>query len=403
MTRVLALGDNQRDPRSRAAEHDRVMGFIADQVDELRPDVVAHGGDWTERPSLHEDREVLFAWCQRVTTRAPLVTVEGNHEEPGFVEEMRRLATEFPITAATRASVALVGGVAWALMPWPSRASILAHAEALYGAVPGGEAVTETANTLLERILRTLGVMLDQFGRDAPRVLLIHAEPATYSTDPDQPDHVAQGMRVGVEDAVHWTGVDAVLWSHIHCPQSFDVTRLDGVSVPVILIGSPRRTAYAKGELIEKGFVVVDFEGRTPTWRRVATPATPMHLVEVEWTQFRADGQWVFAGDDMRGFDPKGAEIRLRFATPSDQREAAGRAAEEMRAEWLAAGALDVKLDAVVETSTRARAPEVAQAPTLPEKIVATWRAWGESAPAEERRPRLLELAAEIAAEGAAA
>lgn len=401
MTRILALGDNQRDPRSRSLEHDRVLAFIADQVEALRPDVIAHGGDWTERPSTHDDREVLFGWCQRVTEHAPLVTVEGNHEEPGFVAEMRRLATEFSIVAATRPMTTVCGGVAWALMPWPSRSSIAAHTEALLGAVPSGEAVTDTANQLLELCLRGLGAQLDERDRGMPRVLLIHAEPATYSTDPDQPDHVAQGMRVSIEDMVRLTRVDLVLVSHIHLPQHYDVVRDDGVTVPVILIGSPRRTAYARGELVEKGFVVVDFVGRVPTWRRVATPATPMRLIDAAWT----DGG--FISTDLVNLDADafaGAEIRFRYTVSADQSEAADREAEVLRQRLLTElGAADVKLDPVTDPCTRARAPEVASAPTLREKIEATWTAMGESAPAAERRPRLMELALAVAAEGAAA
>lgn len=403
MPTILALGDSQRDPRCRAAEHDRVLAFIADQVEMLHPTVVAHGGDWTERASTHEDREVIFGWCQRVTKVAPLVTVEGNHEEPGFVEEMRRLATEHPIAAASRAGVALVGGVAWALMPWPSRASIAAHAEALFGAVPSADMVTETANALLERILRTLGVMLDQFGPDVPRVLLIHAEPAVYTLDPDQPDHVAQGMKIATEDMVRWTNVDLALVSHIHCPSDVTVVRDDGVSVPVILVGSPRRTAYAKGELVEKGVVWVEFEGRTPTWRRIPTPATPMQLLEATWGT-DADGlpAFDFGGVQLGEMRP-GTEIRFRYSVTADRREAADAAALELAEEWRALGAGDVKLDPVTEPVTRARAPEVATAPTLQGRIEATWAAMGETAPAVGRRPRLLELALAVAAEGRAA
>lgn len=400
---ILALGDSQRDPRRRAAEHDRVMNFIADLVERERPDVVAHAGDWVERASTHEDRDFIFGWCQRIADVCPLVTVEGNHEEAGLVSELSRLAAQRHIEAATRAGVALVGGVAWALMPWPSRSSIATHAEALFGAVPSGETVTETANALLERILRTLGVMLDQFGPDVPRALLIHAEPATYSTDPDQPDHVAQGMRVSIEDMVRLTRASVVLAGHIHMPQHFDVLRDDGVSVPVILIGSPGRTAYAKGELLQKGVVRVRLDGPTLLgWERIPTPATPMQLLEATWST-DTDGlpAFDFGGVQLGEMRP-GTEIRFRYSVTADRREAADAAALELAEEWRALGAADVKLDPDTQTVTRARAPDVATAPTLQGRIEATWRAMGETAPAVERRPRLMEKALAVAAQGAA-
>lgn len=400
MTRILALGDNQRDPRSRAAEHDRVMDFVAAQVEELRPTVVANGGDWTERHSTHEDREYLFGWVRRVTEVCPLVTVQGNHEEPGFVREFAHLATTHAVAAADVPQVVIGGGVAWALLPWPSRASIRRYAEAATGRVVGADEVVETANALLERILRALRVQLEVVAGDLPRVLLAHCEPAVYSTDPDQPDHVAEGMRVSMEDAVRWTGVDLALVSHIHMPQDFAVLRDDGVAVPVILIGSPRRTAYAKGELAAKGFCVVDFDGRTSTWRRVATPATPMRLIEAVWRDGALDSE------ELRALPCEafgGAEIRLRYSVSPDEREAARRVAEEFQRRAVAdLGAIDVKLDEVILAESRARAPEVASAPTLRERIEATWGAMGDSAPAAERRPSVMAKCLAVA-EGAGA
>jgi hypothetical protein len=70
----------------------------------------------------------------------------------------------------------------------------------------------------------------------------------------------------------------------------------------------------------------------------------------------------------------EGAEVRLRYTTPSDRRDAAAAAALELRDQYLAGGAVLVKVEPIVITEQRARAPELAQALTLEDKLEALWR-----------------------------
>jgi hypothetical protein len=69
-----------------------------------------------------------------------------------------------------------------------------------------------------------------------------------------------------------------------------------------------------------------------------------------------------------------GAEIRLRYRVGVDQRAAGDAAAEDVKRELLALGALSVALDPVVDVETRARAPEVAAAQGHREKLEAHWK-----------------------------
>jgi DNA repair exonuclease SbcCD nuclease subunit len=313
--RILALGDSQRDPHSRAAEHDRVLDYVAAEVERRRPDVVAHGGDWTERKPIHEDREYLFRWARRIAKTCPLVGVEGNHEEPRFCDEFRHLDVERPVVVATSPCVEMHGGAAFALMPWPSRAALYAYMTAHGMPTSRGDA-NLTANAMLRDVLRGFANCgrLEHAGSccfsaapaDMPRVLVIHAEPAVYEIDADQPTHVAAGMKVAIEDMVILTGCDIALVSHIHKFQSFTVTRSDDVVVPVVLIGSPGRTAYANSEAEPKGVLWVEFDGRVATWSRILTPATPMILVEATWDlsgdvgAFRSINDTLFPADVAR-------------------------------------------------------------------------------------------------------
>jgi hypothetical protein len=77
----------------------------------------------------------------------------------------------------------------------------------------------------------------------------------------------------------------------------------------------------------------------------------------------------------------------VRYLVDADKREAARRAAAELRADLLARGAVSVRVEEQVEATTRARAPEVAEARTLPEQLRAFWEPRDIAvAPARQRR-----------------
>jgi hypothetical protein len=258
-------------------------------------------------------------------------------------------------------------------------------------------------------ILRGFKASFDGYGSmwpDYPRILVAHCDVEGSKTDPDQPAMVGGDIKLSLEDLM-LAGADVVLLGHIHLPQEWDRLVVHSCSegahhlcppiqtVPIIYAGSPRRTAYSKGETVPKGYVVLEFEGRSlVTWERVPTPATPMRLLDVRW---QADSAVLgFAGDDLRGFDPRDAEIRLRYHVAADAREAARAEAARFEAEWRSLGAADVKLDEIVVPIVRARAPEVAKATTIAGALEATWASQGDKAPDEDRRKRLLAMAATL-------
>jgi DNA repair exonuclease SbcCD nuclease subunit len=182
-------------------------------------------------------------------------------------------------------------------------------------------------------------------------------------------------MELGLEDLA-LAGASLVAIGHIHRGQDWT---WDGV--PIVYPGSPRRTAF--GELEPKGYVIATFAGpRLVSWERVAVPATPMVLLDDEWS----GGEWL-AGRHSVDDDVRGAEVRVRYRVAADERDAARAGAERLRADLLARGAVSVKLEERVRATTRARAPEVAEARTLPEQLRAFWAARNiEVSPARQRR-----------------
>jgi exonuclease SbcD len=248
-------------------------------------------------------------------------------------------------------------------------------------------------------VLRAFGAHLAE--HRGPRVLLAHAMVIGSRVSTGQP-LVGCDFEIGVEDLA-LAGADAVALGHIHMPQAWGQAESELVAhvgpAPVIYPGSPRRTAF--GEVEEKGYVIVslasgprDERGRVATgWERIATPCTPMVLAEGEYESaagIRLD----------HGFVVSGAEVRLRYQVAADQRDAARAAAETLRADMLDRGAVDVKLEEVVIATSSARAPEVARARTVAEKLRAMWRARGDE-PEPDRAERLLAHVGEIETEAA--
>lgn len=390
VTRIAFTGDTHADERSRFEEHERVMDFIVTDAADRGCCALFHGGDVFERKSTERERAAVGSWINKALRWMCVYISGGNHECPGEVAELGRVhsidAVEVPfVDIGTECAVAV--------LPWPRRAQLAAWVEKLTGRAPTPEELTAEAHEQMREVLREMGRQLAKAPPNLPRVLLGHVELSGAKTDPDQPAMMGSGLKLSIEDLM-LAGADAICLSHVHLPQDWTAIRSDGVAVPIIYAGSPRRTAYAKGELIEKSYTVLTFEGRALTWERVPTPATPMQLVEAAWTDTG------FISTDLIGLSMDafgGAEVRFRYSVPADQREAADREAEVLRQRLLTElGAADVKLERIVEPTTRARAPEVAAAPTLADKLRAVWAAQGEQAPSEERAARLTAKAEEI-------
>lgn len=387
VTRIAFTGDTHADERSRFEEHERVMDFIVTDAADRGCCALFHGGDVFERKSTERERAAVGSWINKALRWMCVYISGGNHECPGEVAELGRVhsidAVEVPfVDIGTECAVAV--------LPWPRRAQLAAWVEKLTGRAPTPEELTAEAHEQMREVLREMGRQLAKAPPNLPRVLLGHVELSGAKTDPDQPAMMGSGLKLSIEDLM-LAGADAICLSHVHLPQDWTAIRSDGVTVPIIYAGSPRRTAYAKGELIEKSYTVLTFEGRALTWERVPTPATPMQLVEVTWT----DGVGFDCSADAAELVP-GAEVRMRVTVPADRRDAAWREAELVRGSWLAMGAAEVVIEEIVQPTTRARAPEVAAAPTLADKLRAVWAAQGEQAPSEERAARLTAKAEEI-------
>lgn len=381
MLRLAHIADSHFDETSRFAECERVHQWIANDVAKRNVDLVVHSGDVYERKSTPRERLEAARFFQRLADVAPVVVVRGNHDVLGDLMLLERLEATHPITVVEGAFTVHAGGFVVGCLAWPSKASILAlgaqsHAE--------GELLASEA---LRNVIRGLGQEMAR--HDGPRILLAHAMVRGSVTSTGQP-LVGCDLEVGLED-IALANADYVALGHIHKQQDWE----DGVNRPVCPIvypGSPRRTAY--GEIERKGYALAEFEGKTCLgWTHIETPCAPMILVEDEWGQVFDDQPQIIGWQVGDGVDEgpcvQGAEVRFRYKVDADRREAARGAAHQRAQLFRGAGAIDVKVEEVVKPKNAARAPEVAQATTLADKMLALWRA-RRTTPEGARRERLL-------------
>lgn len=414
MRRVAIIADSHFDEASRFEECIRIHDWIADECKRRDVDLVLHSGDVYERKSTPKEREAVARWVQRITQTAPIVIVRGNHDALGDLPLLERLETDHTVEVVERADRVIAGQCVIACIGWPNKASILALGAESHEV---GELV---AGDALRNVIRGLGADIARENKDElletnsyPRIVLMHAMVRGSKVSTGQP-LVGCDLEVGLDD-LRLANADLYALGHIHKPQCWDEAgpstyfepEVEGSRYPVSALpdvvypGSPRRTSY--GELEDKHFVIATFDdaGKLVDVEYVKTPSTPMAHLRAEYAtehvglpgDVLVPAGIFYDSAPVSEWCAQGAEIRVRYYVEPEHRDAAKVAAEALKSELLELGASDVKLEPIVETTTRARAPELAQVSTLTEKLDAYWRA-KDTVPDEVRRRKLLEKTA---------
>jgi DNA repair exonuclease SbcCD nuclease subunit len=312
------------------------------------------GGDLLEEESVPEDRNALGAWLLDLASSGPVVGVYGNHELEGDLDLFNDLRGTHPITIYSRPAVHALPELelAIACMPWPHLGQLLA------ASTEGIGDAQDRAREYMRAIMLGLGAGLDQHASFA-RLAVAHVSISGAKTDHEQPIRGAEFVMSLAELAPIRAAI--YLFGHIHAQNDMECG-----GAPAIYGGATEHKNF--GEPGPKGYVVATFDGdRLVGYERIATPVAPMVLAEGAF-----DGVGLTNSHAER--DVAGADVRLQYSVSADQRAAGKAAAEDAKAELLARGALSVHLEEIVETTTRARAPEVAAATGHREKLEAHWR-----------------------------
>lgn len=373
MIRIAVIADSHYDEHSRFEECVRIHDWIARDLTERGVDLVLHAGDVFERKSTPRERMAFASWMRTVAVQAPVVIVRGNHDSVGDLPLFEKLETAHPVIVEEAAAVHVVAGVAVGCLAWPRRAELLAAA-----GLDGKEATEELAGEAMRAVLAGIGMEMRQ--HEGPRVLLAHAMVRGSVTSTGQP-LVGCDLEIGVEDLA-LSGAHVVALGHVHKGQAWTAS---STGAPVVYPGSPRRSNF--GELEPKAYLVVEIDDAgSVRVKRIETPATPMVHVDAE-VSLEGDVLELRVDPEMEAV--VGGEVRLRYVVDADQREGGKSLAARTRADLMAAGAVDVKVEEVVRPTTRARAPEVAKASTLEEKLRAFWDVKG-TTPDESRATELI-------------
>lgn len=377
MPTVIASGDHHFDPHSgRWDECQRIHTWIAELVEQERPDLFVSGGDIYDKASTPEGRQVVADWVTRIAEICPVVIAKGNHDRHRDLAILGRLATRHPILVEEACGVHVVGGIAVGAMAWPKKASLMA----MLGRDIDLQSADDTARVAIQDVLRGLGEQLDRYP-GLPRLGLGHWMIDGSLTSTGQPLW-GQDLRVGLEDLALMR-CPLVIAGHIHKPQDWPFG-----DVEVVYTGSPFRTAY--GETEQKSVLYAEWHSGDWTCSRIPTPAQQMVLLETSF-----DGETFESHPDIIDAETPGADVRFRYHVAPEYREAAKALATEVRADLLDLHAAVVKVEEVVKQTTTARSTAVAEAKTTAEKLQRLWALRHEGLD-QKREARVLGRLAEL-------
>jgi hypothetical protein len=349
---VVAVGDLHTDstnPRN-GARLEALDQIIAEGT--ILPNLAAWAvlGDVFHHRSTPEDRNQLAGRVLRMANAAPVIILAGNHEQPGDLRIFGELAAAWPIAVVDTPIVLQLPTptgetLTLACLPYPHKANLIA----------GGLAADETlqlGDQYLQDIMRSFGVGL----RDVALPLFLgHINVAGAVASNGQPQIGRE-----IELAPHLLDLLGPqvpkLLGHIHKPQ------VVGGNDPAYYVGSVCRLDW--GETEEKRYLVVEYTDKlaAPGYLLTSRPiaVAPMYRVEGELTR---EGFRIEAGDYPPTWD--GCEVRVRYRFAASERNVLDHST--FRVLFEAAARLEVEPVAVPDRALRA--PEVAAAHTLADKI----------------------------------
>jgi exonuclease SbcD len=369
MTKILFSADHHFDETRRFEECIRIHDWMVEQAREHEVDAFVSCGDIYERSSTPRERDAVSQWLQAMARVCRVYIAKGNHDRALDCAIMAKLACTHPITVCESAGVFQVGDVSLALVAWPERTGLLQWAES------EGRPPEQAAHEVLRALLAGLSLQLAE--NPGPRILAGHFMVDGSVTSVGQP-LLGLPMNVSLTDLAS-VDADLAVMGHVHNPQHWrheDKT--------ILYTGSPYRTSFGETEV--KSVVLVEATADRIGWRRLDTPCRPMLLVETTWLEDEGFAPWSTV------VEPRNAEIRFRYRVHPDLRRIAAEHAEALSRCWLGKGAYHVLTDEIVESSTRARAPEIASAQTLADKLRALWTVQRD-VPAPPRDKRLIDMA----------
>lgn len=377
MARIIHIGDiHLQSEHARAEDRVRSVCSIIDAALAGGPPTAwIIPGDIFHTRSTAADRNTFATLVQRMAAEAPVCIVAGNHDAPGDLDIFGALMGRYRITVATRPEVVTLHGadktVAVLALPY-------AHKAGLVGAGVEHGQLPSVASNALESIILALGQELNAaIEGGALGVVALHQNIAGAISSVGQPQ-VGAEIEYPVALLDRLRGDVPILANHIHKHQV-----IERQGLPAIFAGSTSRHDF--GEQEAKGFVVWSYDWFVHTWTwqfiEIDTPQQwqvtgrlsreAFVITEINGAPIVTDehdeGLWPFGTAEEARALWVGADIRVRYEYDKAQISTIDTA--KILAEF--AGCRSLKLEGVPVAEAQVRAPEVAAAVTLEDKLAA--------------------------------
>lgn len=306
-------------------------------------------GDIFHAKSAIQDRNDAAQRLQAMCQVAPVIVAAGNHDAAGDLDVFARLAGRFPIavfSVPTTHTFEMATGdrATVGVLPYPHKSVLAAM-----GLAP--DDVLNTGGAALLDICRQLGAELaDAHAEGDATFFLGHVNVTGAVASSGQP-LIGRELSLAAEHLAALGDVPKIL-GHIHAPQ---------VVHGAHYAGSISRNDF--GELEEKRALIVSLGPAHGEFAFHSRPlaCAPMLHVSGELTR---EG---FIHDMPEGFNVAGAEIRLRYRYKASEQRFLDHAAVR---EYFA-GAATLQVEPIAVPDRALRAPAVAQAVTLADKLTA--------------------------------
>lgn len=369
--RLVHLSDLHVTDGPRLEDHRDTLDRVVSRGLELRPDAWLLTGDLYGHTVPHRstprERSVLFPAVARMAAAAPVVVIYGNHDADPDLDALACLGSAWPVRVVKRAEAFAIPTPAGPLnvygLPYPTKRWLLAGDVA-----PSGVQATQEAIQAALDALFTAWSARIRLGRrqrpDEPHVLAAHVQVRGSVTGSGV---VLAGQEIEITaDQLERLAVDYGALGHLHDRQE--------AAPRCWYAGSLWHTAHSTANQPERSANLVEIGG----W--IGSPALEVKPIPSGCRPFvTLDYRWADRGDGSVGWctwqgqphEVYGAEVRMRLTVPAQHVAGCPWEAEIERVRGF--GAHRIQAERVIEPVLRVRAPEVAEARTLEDKIRAYW------------------------------
>lgn len=378
--RIAHTGDLHITRGPRLADQADTLNRMVDAMLAERPDLVILGGDLYGREVPHlshpEERAVLFPAVARLAQVAPVIVIQGNHDDPRDIAALAHLDSRWSILVVTRPAHLSVytpsGAVSVYAVPYPTRRGLLEE-------VPRD---VETATTQAAEAIEGLLLSWRHAIRTARKTDTRHHILATHASITGARlagGEVLSGHELELSGPLlAEIPVNVGLHSHIHQRQE--------VLAAHWYAGAPWRTDFAE-DAGDKAWTLALLGADAPDGhldvRAIPTGCRAFRTLAYRWAD---DGRgvpcWTQRPTPAEVSRCAEAEVRMRLIVPE---HLVSSCPWEEEVAHVAALATRVQVERVIEPVLRVRAPKVASASTPADKMRAYWATLGTPpSPAEQ-------------------